>query len=86
MKPDAPARYVIRVAGALDSRWAAWFHGLEVHVDGPETIISGSVADQAALHGVLQRVRDIGIPLISLTQLPSDSRTEPTALRYHEGN
>lgn len=67
---DAP-RYEIRVGGRLPSRWAAWFDGLTVTAepDGT-TAIRGPVADQAALHGLLARVRDVGLPLVSLTRLP----------------
>jgi hypothetical protein len=65
-----PGRYEIRIAGHLDSRWAAWFDGLSLtnHSDGT-TILRGAVVDQAALHGLLQKVRDIGLPLLSVTQL-----------------
>ena len=68
-----PGRYEIRVKGHLDSRWAAWFDGLSLtnSSDGT-TLICGPVADQAALHGLLQKVRDMGLPLISVTQVPSD--------------
>ena len=64
-------RYEIRVGGRLPSRWAAWFDGLTVtaETDGT-TAIRGPVADQAALHGLLARVRDVGLPLVSLTRLP----------------
>ena len=60
-------RYEIRLKGHLDSRWTAWFDGLGLtHESDGTTIISGLVADQAALHGLLQKVRDIGLPLISV--------------------
>ena len=69
---DGPAagRYEIRLTGRLHERWAAWFDGLTVsqHEDGT-TIISGPIADQAALHGLLQRVRDLGLPLVSVERL-----------------
>jgi hypothetical protein len=62
--------YAIRLAGHLDGRWAAWFDGLTFAHDGDgTTVISGRVADQAALHGVLARVRDLGLPLVSVTQV-----------------
>ena len=63
-------RYDIRVMGHLDPRWAAWFDGLVLtkESDGT-TIIHGPVVDQAALHGVLQKLRDIGMPLVSVTQV-----------------
>ena len=65
-------RYEIRLKGHLDSRWAAWFDGLSLtnESDGT-TLIRGLVADQAALHGLLQKVRDIGLPLVSVTQIDS---------------
>jgi hypothetical protein len=65
-----PERYEIRIAGHLDSRWAAWFDGLSLtnQSDGT-TILQGAVVDQAALHGLLQKVRDVGLPLISVTQI-----------------
>jgi hypothetical protein len=65
-----PGRYEIRIAGHLDSRWAAWFDGLSLtnQSDGT-TILQGAVVDQAALHGLLQKVRDVGLPLISVTQI-----------------
>ena len=62
-----PGRYEIRVKGHLDTRWAAWFDGLTLTrgSDGT-TSIEGPVADQAALHGLLQKIRDLGLPLISV--------------------
>jgi hypothetical protein len=63
-------QYEIRVKGHLDSRWAAWFDGLSLtRGDDGTTVIQGLIVDQAALHGLLQKLRDIGVPLISLTQL-----------------
>lgn len=66
-------RYEIRLTGHLDAHWAAWFDGLIVSPasDGI-TVISGHIADQAALHGVLQRVRDLGLPLVSVTRVEAD--------------
>jgi hypothetical protein len=64
--PVSPARYEIRVEGVLDSCWAAWFDGLQLENDGRETVISGLLADQAALHGLLAKVRDLGLCLISV--------------------
>ena len=66
------SRYEIRVKGILDGRWAAWFEDLQVTSDGEETVISGPVADQAALHGVLTKVRDLGLFLISVRHLDPD--------------
>jgi hypothetical protein len=64
-----PARYEIRIEGALGSRSAAWFDGLQVESEGTQTVISGLLADQAALHGLLAKVRDLGLGLISVRRL-----------------
>jgi hypothetical protein len=72
-RPDGPPRYEIRLKGHLDSRWAAWFHGLSLtNENDGTTVLLGPVIDQAALHGLLQRVRDVGLPLLSVTQLEPD--------------
>jgi len=67
---DGAGRYEIRLRGHLPSRWAARFDGMTLtrSIDGTTTI-HGPVADQAALHGLLQKVRDMGLPLISVTQV-----------------
>jgi hypothetical protein len=73
------SRYEIRVKGVLDGRWTAWFEDLDVSSDGEETVISGPVADQAALHGLLTKVRDLGLFLISVRHLaasPPSAGTE----------
>jgi hypothetical protein len=66
------SRYEIRVKGVLDQRWTAWFEDLQITSDGQETVISGPVADQAALHGLLTKVRDLGLFLISVRHLDPD--------------
>ena len=70
---SAPPHYVIRVKGHLEARWANWFDGMSLATgsDGTTTI-QGPVVDQAALHGLLQKLRDVGVPLISLTQVEPD--------------
>ena len=71
---STPGRYEIRVKGHLNSRWAAWFDGLSLSAESDgTTIIHGSIADQAALHGLLQKVRDTGLPLVSVTCVETDS-------------
>ena len=71
--------YEIRLKGHLDTRWTAWFDGLSLtHESEGITLIHGRVADQAALHGLLQKVRDVGLPLVSVTQLDPDQPTVPT--------
>ncbi len=61
-------RYEIRLKGHLAARWAAWFDGLSLtHESDGTTVIQGPVVDQAALHGLLSKVRDLGLPLVSVT-------------------
>jgi hypothetical protein len=62
----SPAHYEIRIDGVLDP---AWFEGFEVRSDGMHTTISGLLVDQAALHGLLTRIRDLGVCLISVQRL-----------------
>ncbi len=63
--------YEIRVRGQLESHWNAWFEGMTLTLcDNGETLIAGSVPDQAALHGILIRIRDLGLPLISVQHVP----------------
>ena len=71
-------RYEIRLKGHLDARWADWFEGLRLSLqsDGT-TVIHGPVADQAALHGLLQRVRDTGLPRVSVTCVEPDRPVVP---------
>jgi hypothetical protein len=74
----SPERYEIRLKGHLDARWAAWFDGLSLTNDSDgTTIICGPVADQAALHGLLQKVRDLGLPLVSVTPVQPGQPNEP---------
>jgi len=61
--------YEVRVEGVLDGRWGAWFGDLQVTSDGSQTVISGPVADQAALHGLLNKICGLGLALISVRRL-----------------
>src|SRR6266498_5489941 len=64
---DEVGLYEIRIKGHLDARWAAWFGGLTItREDNGDTLLTGPVVDQAALHGLLRKVRDLGMPLISV--------------------
>ena len=76
-----PEVYQICLAGHLDQRWAAWFDGLTLaHQSDGTTLLHGPVVDQAALHGLLQKIRDLGLPLVSVAQLAPDppaTRTQP---------
>jgi hypothetical protein len=78
-------QYEIVVDGHLGSRWSGWFDGFAItHEPAGTTVLRGSVVDQAALHGLLQRLRDIGIPLISLT--PVEVPTHERSAHDPEGN
>jgi hypothetical protein len=75
LTPPSPEAgcYEIRLKGHLDARWAAWFDGLSLtHQGDGTTVIHGQVADQAALHGLLQKVRDVGLPLVSVICVEPD--------------
>ena len=71
-----PERYQIRVRGHLDARWANSFEGLTITlVEDGDTLLTGPVIDQAALHGLLKKVRDLGMPLVSVSPLEDGSST-----------
>jgi len=81
---DEPTLYEIRIKGHLDDRWAEWFDGLSLTHDGDgTTILFGPVVDQAALHGVLRKVRDLALPLVSVIRVdreqPSISHVDADA-------
>lgn len=79
---STPAVYRIRVGGCLDDRWATWFDSLEIERGAEQTVISGPMVDQSALHTVLARVRDMGLPLISVEWVPSElERIEECLIR-----
>jgi hypothetical protein len=64
---DQPARYRVRVQGVLDQSWSAWFDGLELSVqENGETVLAGMIDDQAALHGLLVKLHNLSLPLISV--------------------
>jgi hypothetical protein len=69
-------RYEILVEGVLDDTWSAWFDGLDVtgDADAGVTSIAGALADQAALHGLLAKIRDLGLPLVEVHRTGSDPR------------
>jgi hypothetical protein len=76
-RPEAE-RYEIRLRGHLETRWAAWFDGMTLsHENDGSTILSGPIVDQAALHGLLQKVRDTGVPLVSVTHIDPDQPRAP---------
>jgi hypothetical protein len=73
-----PGVYEIRLKGHLDAKWADWFDGLTItRADNGETLLRGPVVDQAALHGVLRKVRDLGLPLVSVNQIDPKQANGP---------
>jgi hypothetical protein len=81
--PAWPAVYEIRVEGHLGHAWTRWFAGLSIALDdNGDTLLTGEVVDQAALHGLLRKVRDIGVPLVSVNRLDP----EPTSRTPQEGD
>jgi hypothetical protein len=68
--PDQPMAYQITIKGHLGDQWSDWFEGLTITMeDNGDTLLTGPVVDQAALYGLLKKVRDLGMPLISVTRI-----------------
>ena len=68
--PGEPMVYQIRIKGHLDRQWTDWFEGLTITLeDDGDTLLTGPVTDQAALYGLLKKVRDLGIPLVSINRV-----------------
>jgi hypothetical protein len=79
-RPHGPGQCEIRLKGHLDARWAAWFDGLTLtHGADGTTLLHGPVADQAALHGLLQKTRDLGLALVSVEHIDPDHPRPPAA-------
>jgi hypothetical protein len=77
-----PRRYQIRIKGYLDNRWAKWFEGMSIMLeDDGETVLTGLVVDQSALHGLLRKVRDLGMPLLSVNRIEPDQTDVPNVDR-----
>ena len=72
-------RYEIRIRGQLDTQWSDWFEGFALTVSDDQTILTGRISDQAALHGLLRRIGNLGLTLVSVTQLTA------TPLNQNEG-
>ncbi|HET7431223.1 MAG TPA: hypothetical protein VFJ89_06935 [Nocardioides sp.] len=70
--PDGSGWYEIRLHGRLDPRWSARFDGMTLTTGDGDTLLAGPVVDQAALHGLLHQLRDIGLPLVSVTRVATD--------------
>lgn len=77
-KPTAnTAYYEIRLQGQLNARWADWFDGMTITLDtNGDTLLSGPVVDQAALHGILKKVRDLGLTLLSVNSVEPDRKED----------
>ena len=77
-RADEPAVYQIRLRGQLGAQWTDWFEGLALSVaaDG-DTLLTGPVTDQAALHGLLRKVRDLGVPLVSVCPMENSPAAPP---------
>ncbi len=72
-EPAQSTVYQIRIKGHLDAQWTDWFEGLTITLEeNGDTLLSGPVVDQAALHGLLKKVRDLGMPLVSVNQVQFD--------------
>jgi hypothetical protein len=77
---NQPMVYQIRIKGHLGPRWTDWFEGMTITLeDNGDTLLTGRVVDQAALHGLLRKVRDLGMPLISAIHVKPPRRMRPTS-------
>ena len=80
-----PEVYQITILGHLDSTWSEWFDGLTIMlVDSGETILTGPIVDQTALHGVLIKIRDLGLPLLGLSRIEPERESETNRLMHTE--
>jgi hypothetical protein len=78
--PSQPMVYQIRIKGHLGIQWADWFGGLSITLeDNGDTLVTGPVIDQAALHGLLRKVRDLGMPLLSIMRMDLNHAEAPDA-------
>jgi hypothetical protein len=72
-KYDQPSRYTIRIKGRLDRKWSDWFGGFTItNLENDETVLRGWVADQAALYGLMAKLRDLGLPILLVERLEED--------------
>lgn len=83
--PDQPTCYQIRIKGHLGPQWTDWFEGMAITPeDNGDTLVTGPVIDQAALHAVLKRVRDLNLPLLSIMVIRSRREDTPDALQHRQ--
>jgi hypothetical protein len=79
--PSQPVVYQIKLKGHLGSEWTDWFEGMTITLeDNGETLLTGPVVDQAALHGLLKKVRDLGMPLVSVNSV-NPGRAKPQEVK-----
>ena len=84
---DQPTVYEIKLKGHLDDQWQDWFGGLAITLQrNGDTLLTGPVVDQAALHGLLRKVRDLGMPLLSITPRDSQSNGTTTREKSHDND
>jgi hypothetical protein len=76
-KVDQPTAYQIKMRGKLDESWSGWFSGMAITLDGDITTLTGAVADQSALRGILTKLWDLNLALISVTRIWTDSHRNP---------
>ena len=77
--------YQIRIEGPLDQQWTDWFEGLTItQEEGGTTVLTGAIADQSALHGLLKKVRDLGIPLVSVNRIETAGSPNPDQITEGE--
>lgn len=85
--PDKPGVYQIRLRGSLDNRWANWFDGMAVTLaENGDTLLTGQAQDQAALLGLIAKVRDLGVPLVSVAPFEPDRADTPGGSKNNQGN
>jgi hypothetical protein len=83
---DIPKIYQIRIKGCLDSQWSQWFEDLRITPEeNATTLLSGPVADEAALHGLLKKIRDLGMPLLSVNIVDTDHFDQPDKMERCRG-
>jgi uncharacterized pyridoxamine 5'-phosphate oxidase family protein len=81
---NTPTVYEIRVQGHIGASWSSWFEGLSMrHEENGDTVLHGRIADQAALHGVLNRIRDLGLPLVSVKHIENNGSGDENMGKSH---
>ena len=86
-RPGRPTVYQIRIRGCLDKSWAGWFDGMAVTpAEDGDTLLTGPAQDQAALLGLIAKVRDLGIPLVSVVPFEPDHTDTPGGSKNNQGN